>query len=514
MEQKTKNNNEKEKMINEKTGSGRPPIVVVLGHIDHGKTSLLDYIRKTNVTGQESGGITQHIGAYEVQYQGKKITFIDTPGHEAFSAMRSRGAKVADIAILVIAADEGVKPQTKEAISDIKKANIPFVVALSKIDKPEAHPEKVKRQLAENDILVESMGGDIPSVQTSIKTGKGINELLDLIELLAELTGLKENLSGKGKGVVIESRLDPQKGPLVTLLIKDGILKKGDIVATPSTLGKIRYLENCQKEQLDKAFPSQPVLALGFNKLPQVGEIFQSFDNLSEAKNFIQSPSLNKFPLKETTQSDLNKEKQIKLNLIIKIDVLGSQEAIENTLNKIPQQKVKLNIINIKVGDVSESDIKLAESSKSLIIGFRVKVSPNITELARQKKIKILNFDILYNMIEGIQHAMEACLKPKIIQEETGQMKTLIIFKTDKDRQIIGGKVIKGYLKKGLLVNVLRNNEKIGQGKIISLQKNKKNIEEGRKGEEVGILYKGNVKVKEDDILTFYFKKVEKESLS
>jgi len=513
MTKDNKNNEADEHKSEEGNEVKRPPIVVFLGHIDHGKTSLLDYIRKTNVAQKESGGITQHIGAYEAQYKNKKITFIDTPGHEAFSVMRFRGTKVADIAVLVIAADEGVKPQTKEALSIIKKENIPFIIAINKIDKPQANSEKVKRELAKENILVESMGGDIPSVETSAKTGQGINDLLDLIEIVAEIEELKGDLTKLGQGVVIESYLDPQKGPTATLIIRNGILKQGDIIATPSTLGKVRLLKDFQGKNIAKVLPSQPCFMLGFEKIPRVGEEFKVFPNIGTAKNFIQKNRNLQHSLNQKINTQNNKVKK-SLNLILKLDVLGSKEAIENVLNKLPKEKVSLNIINIGVGDISESDVKLAEASKSKIIGFRVKASPTIIELAKNKKITVLTFDILYDLSKAIYHLMEMALKPKVIEEEVGQLKVLVIFRTEKNRQIIGGKIIRGYVKKGLLINVFRENKKIGKGKIINLQRNKKNIDKGEKGEEVGILYEGDTKVQEDDILVFYLKKVEKESLS
>ena len=492
----------------------RPPIVVVLGHIDHGKTSLLDYIRKTNVTQKESGGITQHIGAYEAEYQNKKITFIDTPGHESFSVMRSRGTKIADIAVLVIAADEGIKSQTKEALSIIKRENIPFIIAINKIDKPQSNSEKVKRELAKENILVESMGGDITCVETSAKTGKGINDLLDLIEIIAEIKELKGNLEKPGEGVILESYLDSQKGPTATLIVRNGVLKQGDIIATPDTLGKVKLLKDFQGVDILKAIPSQPCFMLGFEKIPRIEKRFQVFPNIETAKKFIQeNRTVNSNPQQANHETN-NLTGHKSLNLILKLDFLGSKEAIEDILHKLPKDKVILNVVYIGVGDVSESDIKLAEASQSKIIGFRVKSSPAITQLAKHRGITVLTFDILYNLYKSIYHLMEMALKPKVVEKEIGQLKTLVVFRTEKNRQIIGGKVIQGYVTKGLLINILRGDKKIGQGKIINLQKNKKNIDRGQKGEEIGILYEGNTRIEEDDILIFYLKKVEKEVLS
>ena len=483
----------------------RPPIVVILGHVDHGKTSILDYIRKAHVVKNESGGITQHIGAYEAEYKGKKITFIDTPGHEAFSAMRSRGANVADIAVLVVAAEEGPKPQTKEAITFIKKAGIPFIVALNKIDKPEANPEKVKLALAQSDILVESIGGKVPSIETSGITGKGIAELLELILLMAEMEELKGDQARTGEGVVIESFLDSKRGPTATLLLRDGILKQGDIIATSSVFGKVRILEDFQGAQIKKVFPSQPCIVLGLENVPGVGEIFKIYSDIKSAKAMIS---------KKTERKITFIDKGIKvLNVILKVDVLGSKEAVEKVLDVLPQEKVNLRIIKAGVGDISETDIKLASAGKAKILGFRVKADRAITELAETKKIDILLFDIIYELCQGARQAMEKILEPETIREDVGKLKVLLIFRTEKNRQIIGGRIVNGIVRKGLSVEVLQGEEKISKGKMISLQKNKKDIGKAVEGDEVAILYEGKATVKEGDTLIFYSQKTEKGEL-
>ena len=478
----------------------RPPVVVVLGHVDHGKTAILDFIRKTKVAEKESGGITQHIGAYEIEHQGKKITFIDTPGHEAFSAMRSRGAKVADIAILVVAAEEGVKPQTKEAITHVKKTGIHLIVAINKIDKPGANPEKVKGELAKNDVSVESMGGKIPSVETSAKTGQGISELLELILLVAEMAELKGEAAKPGEGVVIEAYLDSQRGPTATLLLRDGILEQGDIVATPSTFGKIKILENFQGKILDKALPSTPCIVMGLEKVPQVGEKFKIYADIESAQKYIEKKERKAgggevFFIEEGKRA---------LNLILKADVQGSIEAITQVLKNLPQEKVVLRILKSEVGEINENDLKLAQGSLAKILGFRIKVNPLAAKLAERENIRIITFDVIYDIIQGVRQIMEKAVVAERVKIDLGKVKTLIIFLTEKNRQIIGGKVIEGEVKKGTQIEVFRGEELVGKGKLINLQKNKKDVEKAGKGEECGILYEGSIKIEEGDTLNIY----------
>lgn len=484
----------------------RPPVVVVLGHVDHGKSSILEAIKDLKITEKEAGGITQHIGAYEVEHQQKKITFIDTPGHEAFKALRSRGAKVADIAILVVDATEGVKAQTREAISHIKMAQLPMIVALNKMDLPQADPERVKRELEKEGIKVESLGGKIPAIELSAKTGQGIPDLLELILLVAEMEDLKTVLSGPARGVVIESYLDSQRGPTATLLVKEGKLKRGDVVGTLSTWGKVKILEDFQGRPLKEAIPSEPAVVIGFAKVPWVGERFQVFADIKEAQQNIrpkEKKEIGKVLL-------VSPEKKV-LNLILKADVLGSLEAIDEVLRNLPQEKVTVRVLSKGVGPINETDLKLARSGKAKILGFRVKPDAIAKRLAERDDIKILSFEVIYELSQAVRTLMERMLEPEITREELGKIKVLVVFKRDKKRQIIGGKVIKGEVSRGTMIEVLRpstsgdeEGEKVGEGKLENLQKNKKDIEKGTKGDEVGIMYEGTGQIEEGDILVIY----------
>ena len=489
---------------------------MVLGHIDHGKTTLLDQIRKTHVAEKESGGITQHIGAYQIalpagrqEKGGKKITFLDTPGHEAFSQMRSRGARVADIAILVVDCCEGVQAQTKEAILSIKKAGIQIIVVLNKIDKPEANPEKAKGELSKEGVLVESLGGKVPSVLVSAKTGQGVEDLLELILLVAEMEDLKTDVSKSAEGAIIESYLDSQRGPTATLLLTEGILKKGDILGTPSTFGKIKSLESFRGVPLEKVLPSDPVIVVGFENVPKVGENFKVFPGIEEAKSYL------KFSEKKTPEVLEISAGQKVLNLILKSDVLGSIEAIEEVLKGLPQEKVILRILKSEVGEVSERDIKLAKGGRAVILGFRVKISAAAKMLAERDKIKIMTFEIIYDLVEGVRKFMERIVEPELVRMELGKVKVLAIFLAEKNRQIVGGKVIEGEVKKGVQIEIFRggNEELVGKGRLINLQRNKKDIDRVSKGEECGMLYEGNVRVEEGDTLVIYIEEKRKTEL-
>ncbi len=503
----------KETIVQTKESTARPPVVVLLGHVDHGKTSILDFIRKTHIAQKEAGGITQHIGAYQIAKNGKKITFIDTPGHEAFSAMRARGAKVADIGLLVIDASQKVQSQTKEAISVIKSAKISPIVVLNKIDKPEAEPERIKRELAKEGILTESLGGDVPAVEVSAKTGQGIEDLLEIISLVAEMKGLKADIKKPAEGVVIESYLDNRRGPTATLLVNQGTLRKGDVIGTPSTYGKIKLLEDFQGRPVNEAVPSDPVLAIGFESVPMIGEKFRTFANIEDAKNNLCQTR------KETASTPVEiKPGQKVLNLVLKLDTLGSREAVEQVLKDLPQEKVVLRILKSGVGQINESDIKFAkahpaEGHPAVILGFRTKLSSGIENFAEKERVKIITSDVIYELVKNVRNFMERIIKPEKIRTDIGKVKILATFLTNKKRQIVGGKVIWGEVRRGTKIDVLRNDELIGKGKLINLQRDKKDTGKVIKGQECGILFEGDVKIEIGDILVFYTEQWEKTSL-
>jgi len=494
----------------QKNMQSRPPVVVILGHVDHGKSSILEAIKDLKITEKESGGITQHIGAYQIEHQDKKITFIDTPGHEAFSAMRSRGAKVADIAILVVAAEEGIKPQTKEAIDHIKKTGIPLIVALNKIDKKEAQPEKVKEELAKNNISVESLGGHVPSINVSAKTKQGIDELLEMILLVSEMEELKNSPEEPALGVVVESHQDNKRGPTTTLLIKQGTLKNKDIIGTGSAVGRIKTMEDFQSIPIEKASASTPVIITGLNQVPQLGEKFYTFDSIESAQIKADKKIAKRKEEKEVFVFEPDKKI---LNVILKADVHGSLEAIKASLKSVPMDEVVLRILKAEVGDITETDIKLAESAQAKIIGFRIKANSNIIQLSQQKKIKIMLFEIIYELIQGTRELLSKLLKPEVIRNILGRLKVLALFRNEKDRQIVGGKVIDGQIKNGTLIDIIRVDKKIGQGKLIQLQRDKKEIDEVSKGQECGILFKGTEVIEKGDILEIYEEKTEKREI-
>lgn len=520
-------------MLKEKTNLiSRPPVVVVVGHIDHGKSSLLEAIREDfRITAKESGGITQHIGAYEVILpsekvessragqqdsegsrkeilrsaqddltpDGRQITFIDTPGHEAFSAMRLRGAKVADIAILVVDASEGVKAQTKEALRFVKEADIPLIVAINKIDKPDAQPEKVKRELSEIGIMVESWGGKTPSCNISAKTKQGISELLETVLLVAEMENLKADLEKPAEGSVIESRLDDQKGPVATLLVQDGILREGAILATPSSWGRAKSLQDFQGKRLSQAGPAKPVIVLGFDKPPMVGDIFKVCSTSEEAQ------ALSKQVIDHTAPNlKVAKDGQKIFSIVLKADVLGSLGAVEGILAAIPQEKVVLEILKSEVGEIGLADVRLAAGGNSFIYGFRVKADGSAKVFAQQKGIRLKTFDIIYDLVQEIRKDMTAIVDTEVKRVELGKFKVSVIFKQGKDGQIIGGKVLEGEVETECHVDIMREEEKIGGGKVKTVQQENKNVGKVAKGKEAALLLRAETKIQLDDVLFFY----------
>jgi len=477
----------------------KPPVVVILGHVDSGKTSILDFIKKSHIAEKESGGITQHIGAYQIEHKDKKIIFIDTPGHEAFSQMRSRGSKVADIAVLVVDGCKGIELQTKEAIFHIKLAEIPFIVVFNKNDRQEANPEKVKKELIKENIQVESLGGKVPSVNVSAKNGQGVDELLELILLIGEMENLKWDVSSQAEGVVIESYLDHQRGPVATLILDKGTVKVGDIIGTFSSFGKIKSLENFKGVSVDEVFPSDPFSIVGLEGAVRVGEDFKVFVSTEEAKSNLKAVKKTEI----NTVLDVGPEQRV-LNIILKADFLGSMEAIEEVLKQIPQEKILLRILKSEVGDINESDIKTARSGRGVILAFRVKTDAVARQMAEREKIRIISVEVIYNLVEEVRNSMERIMAKESVRTDLGKVKILGVFLTDKNRQIIGGKVIEGEVKKGGSIEVIRQENIVGKGRMISLQRDKKDIDKVAKGQECGMMYEGDIKVEVGDVLAIY----------
>lgn len=484
----------------------RPPVIVVMGHVDHGKTKLLDAIRRANVVDQEAGGITQHIGAYQVERRQKLITFIDTPGHEAFTAMRGRGAKIADIAILVVAADDGVMPQTVEAFQIIKAAAIPYVVAINKIDKPEANIDKTKQELSSKlKIVPEDWGGKAICAPISAKAGTGIIELLDIVLLVADTVAehITANPNAAAVGTVVESHVDKGAGPVATILVQNGTLSQGDQLALNGlNIGKVRCLNNYRGEKIASALPSTPVQIVGLKSLPEVGDVVEV--GAGEKIKFKKAKNLLKQAAAQKAAGDNKPSAAKKIYLIVKSDVLGSAEAIEESFEKINTEEVQAKIVYKGLGNVSDGDIKRAEASHALILGFNVKVPPALEELAREKNVGIRNYAIIYDLINDIKGMMQNLLEPAYKRIDLGKLKVLAVFKTDKNRQIIGGKVTEGRIESGAALEIKRDNNIIGWGKILKLQSAKQDIGSCEAGEECGIEYEGNAIIAENDRLLIY----------
>lgn len=484
----------------------RPPVVVVMGHVDHGKTKLLDAIRKSHVIDGEAGGITQHIGAYQAKKNGKLTTFIDTPGHEAFTAMRSRGARIADIAILVVAADDGVKPQTTEAFKIIEAAKIPYVVAINKVDKPEANIDKVKQGLSSKlGIVPEDWGGKIICVPISALKGTGMDELLDMVLLAAETESenIKANPLSDAMGTVIESHVDKGAGPVATILVQNGTMKNGDKLCSNNiSVGKVRCLKDYRGDDITVAPPSTPAQVIGFKTLPQVGDIIEVGDgDKVKFKKYKGADTSHAAGVSENGEED---EQAAKTNVIIKSDVLGSAEAIEESLEKINTKEVMVNIIHKGLGNITDGDIKSAEASGALIVGFNVKLPSAMEEVAREKNVEIKLYSIIYDLINDIKERMQSAINPVVNRVDLGRVVVMAIFRTEKKAQILGGKVKKGHIENNVLVEIFRNKEIIGEGKIISLQAGKQEVSQVEKGEECGFQLQSNVTVEENDILQFY----------
>jgi len=491
----------------------RPPVVTIMGHVDHGKTKLLDAIRETHVMESEAGGITQHIGAYQVDYNKKKINFIDTPGHEAFTSMRARGAQVTDIAVIVIAADDGVMPQTIEAIDHAKAANVPMLIAINKIDLPTANPDKVKRQLQEIGLVPEEWGGDTVTVEVSAKMKTNLNELLEMIILISEIQELKADYKCKAKGTVIEAQLDARRGPVATIIINNGILKVGDAIVAGLLSGKIRAIITDKGKYIKSALPSQPVEILGLSKLLQAGDEFFVVDNERDARQIVQERNLQMVQTKfapprhislEDIAKGIEEGKIQELKIILKGDVQGSVEAVNEALSAITEKEVKINIIHKSVGAISETDILLAAASNAITIGFNVKLSPGAKEMADQENVDVRTYEIIYKVIDDIQAALKGLLAPKKVEIDKGTIEVRQVFQVPKVGNVAGCFVLDGEVSRNYWVKVKRDDEIIHKGKISSLKRFKEDVRKVVAGFECGIKIEGFQDIEEGDILEIY----------
>lgn len=485
----------------------RPPVVAVMGHIDHGKSTLLDHLRKSSIVSGEAGGITQHIGAYEIEKSGQKITFLDTPGHEAFMSVRQRGAQIADIAILIVSAEDGVKPQTLEALKMIKNSNIPFIVAINKIDSPKANTDLTKASLIENEIYLEGMGGDISFAEISAKEGTGIDDLLDLILLTAEVEDFKASSSEQGEGFVVESHKCKKRGISATLILKKGILKKGQFVATTDSYSPVRSIEDQDGKSLDEITFSTPFEVCGFDEIPKAGDVFKVFENKKEAESF--ASGKNKFQ-NSNSKSQIVNEGETLIPLIIKTDVVGSKEAIEYELNKIKPEGIVFKILESSTGDISEKDTKLASTNeKTLIVGFNVEIGPQARQMIERNELTVKVFNIIYEATDWIKTESEKRKDMIQTEEETGKAKILKIFGNNKKLQVIGAKVKEGTIENGLRFKLMRRNEQIDTGKIKGMQKAKDEVSLATEGEEFGAAIECKTEIAESDMI-YTYKVVEK----
>ena len=490
----------------------RPPIVTIMGHVDHGKTTLLDYIRNTHVVDKEFGGITQHIGAYQTKYKDDLITFIDTPGHAAFTEMRARGASVTDIVIIIVAADDGVKPQTKEAIDHAKSANVPIIVAVNKIDKPDANIDRVLTEMNEAGITPEAWGGDVPFINISAVTGEGIDLLLETILTIAEMNELKANPNRYAVGAVIESRLDKNVGGIASFLIQNGTLRIGDPVVVGTSYAKVRTMKNDRGEAIAFAGPSTPVEITGLSENPSAGDKFMAFETEAEAKHIAQKRT-------DAAKENANKQKRVSLddlfasvdagnkeiNIILKADVRGSEEAVKNALEKVTTKDVKVNVIRSGIGAITESDVVLATASNAIIIGFNVVAGTNSKELAKEKSVDIRLYTIIYKLIEDIEAAINGMLDPVYEEHILGSAVIRKIFKFSKIGNIAGSYITDGFVKNGALARVIRDGIIIASDdSIASLQREKDTVKEVKKGFECGITLDKFNDFKENDIIECY----------
>jgi translation initiation factor IF-2 len=490
----------------------RPPVVTILGHVDHGKTSLLDAIRHSDVAGGEAGGITQHIGAYQVELKGRQITFLDTPGHAAFTAMRARGAQGADIVILVIAADDGVMPQTKEAISHARAARVPIIVALNKIDKPNSNIDRVKKQLSENDLMPDDWGGNTMVIPVSAKQKQGIEDLLEAILLVADNTDIRANPKGGVIGTIIEAELDKSKGPVATLLVQNGTLNTGDIVVAGNTYGRLRALFDFRGRKVQKAGPSIPVSVMGLSELPSAGDIFKVVGSEKEARQVIlerqatnkkETATAKKITLEELF-SKIKAGEAKELNLILKADVQGSLEPILNEINNLGKGEIRINILHAETGNISENDVLLASSSQAIIFGFSVQADVAARRLADTEGVSIRLYDIIYRLIEDVEKALKGMLAPEYTEKAVGKAVVLQVFSLSKGTNIAGCRVTEGEIRRNSKIRVTRGKDIVYEGEVGSLKHEKEDVREMRVGFECGIGLKNFSDIQIGDVIDCY----------
>ena len=496
----------------EKDLEERPPVITIMGHVDHGKTTLLDTIRKTNVAEGEAGGITQAIGAYQIEYNGKKLTFIDTPGHAAFTEMRARGASITDIVIIIVAADDGVMPQTKEAIDHAKAAGVPIIVAVNKIDKPGANIEKVLTEMSASGLQPEEWGGDVMFVNISAKTGKGIDDLLERILLLSEVLELKANPNRYAMGTVIESKLDKNSGVITNILIQNGTLRLGDPIVVGTSSGKVRTLKNDKGENLVEALPSMPVSITGLSESPSAGDKFMAFENEKKAKSIAEERKLKENEKKNKPKTAVSLDDlfnrvsagEKEINIILKADVKGSEEAVKHSLLKLDVEGIKINVIRSGIGNISESDIVLAEASNAIIIGFNIRPDSKTTEIAKDKGIDIRLYDIIYKVVEEMEDALKGKLEPEFEEKVTGEAEVRKLFKFSKVGTIAGSYVTSGTIKRGAKARVIRDGVTVNDSIISSVAREKDQVKEVKQGLECGITIENFNDIKENDIIETY----------
>ena len=490
--------------------SERPPVVTILGHVDHGKTTLLDTIRRANVVAGEAGGITQHIGAYQVEYNGSPITFLDTPGHAAFTAMRARGARVTDIAVLVVAADDGIMPQTVEAIDHARAADIPIMVAINKSDLPSADPDRVKRQLSENDLLVEEWGGDVIAVPLSALRGDGVDELLENLLVVAEVSEFKANPDRSARGIVVEAKVDKSKGPVATLLVQTGTLSVGDSMVIGTVRGRVKALLTESGERIEAAGPSRPVEVLGLDSIPEAGEVFEVAEDEKVARRMVQErqrqidQELAAGPTLEDVHARIEAGDVKALNLIVKTDVQGTIEAVRTALDRLSPHETRLNLVHIASGSITESDVLLATASQAIVVGFNSPVEPGARTLANQNGVEIRFYDVIYHLTEDIERALEGMLEPVYDDVLDGRAVVRAVFDISRRGKVAGVYVSDGRIARDATIHVLRGGQELFAGRIASLKHFKDDVRSLATGFEGGVRLDGFADFLEGDVLEAY----------